>query len=227
MRTRKGEETKTRIVAAALELFKERGYEETTMRAVAQEAGVALGNTYYYFKGKEHLLQAYYHRIHEEHLRAAGTALDNETDLHARLLGVLKAKLEVIEPYHRFSGLLFKTAGDPHSPLNPFHEESSQARREGIALYQRVLDGAKIKLPTDIAPHLPGLLWTYAMGIVLFWIHDFSDDRIRTHRLVEHTSELVVRIIRMLANPLLRPLRKSALRALEDVATFSRPPAPA
>ena len=43
------------------------GRSETTMRGVAERAGVSTGNAYYYFKGKEHLLQAYYHRMQEDH----------------------------------------------------------------------------------------------------------------------------------------------------------------
>jgi hypothetical protein len=49
---RKGEETRAQILETALQLFRERGYEETTMRAIAEAAGVSLGNAYYYFKSK-------------------------------------------------------------------------------------------------------------------------------------------------------------------------------
>jgi len=223
MTTRKGEETKARIVEAALDLFRERGYEETTMRAVAERAGVSQGNAYYYFKGKEYLLQAYYHRMQEDHIEAAQRVLDTETDLHARLLGVLNSKLEVIEPYHRFSGLLFRQAADPKSPLNPFNDQSAEARQEGINMYAQVLEGAKIKIPADIAPHLPGLMWTYSMGIVLFWLHDDSEGRQRTHALAEQTCDLVVKVIKLLSNPLLRPLRKSALRVLESIQVQLKP----
>ena len=130
---------------------------------------------------------------------------------------MLRLKLEVIEPYHRFSALLFKTAADPRSPLNPFSEESGDARRNGIALFARVLEGSKLKIPKDIGAELPELLWLYSMGIVLYWIHDDSEGRARTHRLVEHSSDIVVRVIKLFSNPLLRPLRKSTLRMLADL----------
>ena len=42
-RTKKGEQTKAHILETALTMFRERGYEGTTMRAVATEAGVSLG----------------------------------------------------------------------------------------------------------------------------------------------------------------------------------------
>ncbi|WP_256960177.1 TetR/AcrR family transcriptional regulator, partial [Streptomyces scabiei] len=59
----KSEQTRALILETALRLFQERGYDKTTMRAIAQEAGVSVGNAYYYFAGKEHLIQGFYDRI--------------------------------------------------------------------------------------------------------------------------------------------------------------------
>lgn len=212
----KGERTKERIVAAALDLFRRDGYEATTMRAVAEAAGVSLGNAYYYFASKDLLLQAFYREVHEAHVAAAGPVLERETSLHARLLGVMLCKLDVIEPYHHFSALMFRSAADPRSPLNPFHEESAGIRREGEALFAEVLRG--VKLPKDLAAELPALLWTYSMGIVLYWIHDDSPGHERTRRLIEHSVEIVVTCIKLAANPLLRPLKKRTLAMLRDLS---------
>src|SRR5438094_6228569 len=112
-RANKGEQTRALILETALTLFRERGYEETTMRAIAERAGVALGNAYYYFRSKAHLIQAFYGRTHEEHLVASTPILEKQRTLKTRLLGVMHAKLETIEPYHQFSGILFKSAADP------------------------------------------------------------------------------------------------------------------
>ena len=71
----KGARTRTAIIDAALQLFRERGYEATTMRAIAAEADVSLGNAYYYFKSKEHLIQAFYDRTQLEHAEAAAPLL--------------------------------------------------------------------------------------------------------------------------------------------------------
>src|SRR5258706_11443383 len=123
-RTNKGEQTKAVILKSALDLLRERGYEDTTMRAIARKAGVSLGNAYHYFGSKEHLIQAFYHRTHEEHLAAVLPVLQEETSLKTRLLSVMRLKISTLEPYHEFAGVLFKTAADPHSPLNPFAEDS-------------------------------------------------------------------------------------------------------
>src|ERR671920_2372972 len=51
--TPKALRTRERILEAALRLFAERGYEATTMRDVAREAGASLGLAYRYFASKE------------------------------------------------------------------------------------------------------------------------------------------------------------------------------
>src|SRR5262245_55227081 len=84
----KGEQTRSFILETALEMFGERGYEETTMRAIAEKAGVAPGATYYHFRSKEHLIQAYYERMHEIHAESCAELLKKERTLKDRLLGV-------------------------------------------------------------------------------------------------------------------------------------------
>lgn len=213
----KGERTRSLILETALEMFGERGYEETTMRAIAEEAGVALGNAYYHFRSKEHLIQAYYERMHEIHLESCAELLNKERTLKGRLLGVMGQILEDMAPYHQFAGILFKTAADPHSPLNPFSPESEPARRANIELFVEVVEGAKARIPPDLAVELPALLWLYHMGIVLFWIHDDSSGQNRTRRLMEHTVEIVTRLIQLASLPPMRPLRKSVLKMLADL----------
>src|SRR5438477_9690088 len=170
-KTPKGEQTRTLILDTALDLLAERGYEKTTMRAIAENAGVSLGNAYHYFKSKEHLIQAFYHRTHEEHLAAAESVLGREKDLKARLLAILRLKIQTLEPYHEFAGVLFKTAADPHSPLNPFAEDSAPVRRDSVKLFVELVRDTKARIPDDLRTELPYLLWLYHMGIILFWIH--------------------------------------------------------
>src|SRR5256885_15362259 len=107
-KTPKGEQTRAAILKAALDLLREHGYEATTMRAIAKRAGVSLGNAYHYFGSKEHLIQAFYHRTHEEHLAAVLPVLEKVTSLKERLLSVVRLKIATIEPYHEFAGAPFK-----------------------------------------------------------------------------------------------------------------------
>ena len=216
-KTLKGDQTKALILETALEIFRERGYEETTMRAIAEKAGVSLGNAYYYFRSKEYLIQAFYQRLHDEHLAASLPALENKDTLKARLLAVMRLRIDISKPYHHFAGVLFKTAAHPESPLNPFSDESDPVREQSIALFARVLEGTKARIPKDLKAELPYLLWVYQMGIVLFWIHDRSRGHRRTYRLIDHTVDLLDKLIHLASNPFMRPLRKQALRLVEEI----------
>src|SRR5262245_4120338 len=104
---RKGEETRAHILDTALGLFRERGHEETTLPATAEAARAGVGNAYYCFTSKDHLIQAFYERTHHEHLAASRELLAREKGLRERLQGVMRAKLDTIAPYHQFSGVLF------------------------------------------------------------------------------------------------------------------------
>lgn len=214
--TLKGEQTRARILGVALALFHERGYQDTTMRAVADAAGVSLGNAYYYFKSKDHLVHAFYARTHEEHLAACEDVLARETHVEARLLAVMRAKLDTIEPYHEFSGQLFRTAADPDSPLSPFSVESLPVRRESTRLFQRVLEGKGLRISNELRPELPNLLWLYHMGAILFWLHDRSPGRRRSYRLVESTVPFVLQLVSLGSLPLVRSFARRGIDLLKE-----------
>jgi len=216
-KTPKGEQTKALILTTALEMLHERGYEQTTMRGIAEKAGVSLGNAYHYFGSKDHLIQAFYHRTHEDHLRASLPALEKEASLKARLLSVMRLKIDTLEPYHEFAGVLFQTAADPHSPLNPFAHAAAPVRRDSVKLFEDLVAGSKARVPEDLRAELPYLLWLYHMGIILFWIHDTSRKRARTYRLIDQTVDLLDKLISLASNPLMRPVRKKALKLVAEL----------
>jgi len=70
------EESRARIIAAALRLFSSHGYERTTVRMIAEAAGVAQGLMYSHFAGKEELLRAIFEQsiadVYDSFARAAG-----------------------------------------------------------------------------------------------------------------------------------------------------------
>ena len=215
--TPKAARTRARILEAALSLFRERGFEGTTMRAVAERADVSVGSAYYYFASKEHLVQGYYEQSHEEHLAVVLPRLEGVTDFRERLLITLETKLDTIDAHHEFSGKLFATAADPKSPLSPFGTDSGPTRQAAIDLMATVIEGSKLKLPKDLAAELPYLLWLHLMSVILFWIHDSSPDRARSYAMARRTGEIVARLVALARNPLLAPLRKSTLRLLEEL----------
>jgi AcrR family transcriptional regulator len=203
-RSPKAEQTRRAIVDSAMRLFRDKGYGKTTMRAIASEAGVSLGNAYYYFGSKEHLIQAFYDQMQEQHAEAAGAVLARETVFARRLEGVLLAWLDVAEPSHEFAGQFFKNAADPASPLSPFSPESAPARDASIALFGSLVEGADLKLAPALRQELPQLLWLMQMGVVLFWVYDASPGQARSRMLVSRIVPVVDRLVRMSRLPVVR-----------------------
>lgn len=202
--TPKAEQTRARILAAAMRLFREEGYDRTTMRTVAREAEVSLGNAYYYFGSKEHLIQAFYGELLAEHEAAVATVLAREHTFAARLQGVLEAWLDVASPHHAFAGQFFRNAADPTSPLSPFSPESADAREGSIVLMRELLSGSDAKVSRQLGTQLPELLWLLEMGVVLFWVYDGSPDQQRTRTLVRGAVPIVDRLVRLSRLPVVR-----------------------
>ena len=216
-RSPKAEQTRRTIVDAAMRLFRTGGYDKATMRAIAAEAGVSVGNAYYYFDSKEHLVQAFYDQLQAEHVEAAAAALEAERGFAARLEGVLLAWLDIAEPHHAFAGQFFTNAADPGSPLSPFSPESAPARETSIALQRRVLDGSDAKVASALRGRLPELLWLLHMGVVLFWVHDSSPGQQRTRRLAAGIAPLVDKLARLTRLPVVRGVVNDVVDLLRDV----------
>ncbi|MFZ1983348.1 MAG: TetR/AcrR family transcriptional regulator [Desulfatitalea sp.] len=53
------------ILTAAIKVFAERGFSQSTIAQIAQEAGVADGTIYLYFKNKDDILVQFYERMTE------------------------------------------------------------------------------------------------------------------------------------------------------------------
>ncbi|MEU6279061.1 TetR family transcriptional regulator [Streptomyces sp. NPDC047028] len=202
----KSEQTRALILETAMRLFQENGYDKTTMRAIAKEAGVSVGNAYYYFAGKEHLIQGFYDRIAADHQLAVRQVLDRETDLESRLAGVLTAWLDIARPYHEFAVQFFKNAADPDSPLSPFSPESEHARAQAISVHREVLAGSKSKVAPELRDALPELMWLAQMGLVLYWVFDRTEGRERSYRLARRGARLTARGVALARFRALRPL---------------------
>jgi AcrR family transcriptional regulator len=213
----KSEQTRALILETAMRLFQEHGYDKTTMRAIAKEAGVSVGNAYYYFEGKEHLIQGFYDRIAAEHQVAIREVLERETDLEARLAGVLRRWLDIAAPYHEFAVQFFKNAADPDSPLSPFSPESEHAREEAISVHREVLAGAaKTKMPEELRDILPELMWLAQMGLVLYWVYDRTEGRERSYRLADRGARLIARGVALARFRVLRPLVREVHELFTD-----------
>jgi AcrR family transcriptional regulator len=204
-------DTRSRILEAALALFRERGFASATMRDIAARAGVASGLAYYYFDSKDAIVLAFYQRAMDE-LPARLEAAHEARKLAPRLRALIEAKFEYFQPDRRFLGALMAHAADPASPLSPFGEPSRPVREQDFAQFERAIRETGTVVPRDLAPHLARILWFYQMGLILFWIYDRSEGQHRTRDLLDVSLKLVVLLLRAATLPLMKPVRRHVLQ---------------
>lgn len=212
----RGEHTKAAIIDAALGLFEQHGYDATTMRAIAEQAGVSVGNAYYYFDSKEQLIQGFYDRAAELHLAASTERLAGIDGLADRIYAHLDCWFELMAGYHQFAAEFFRSAADPNSPLSPFSTASTPARDAAIDRWRHVVDEATDEVADDLRAELPDVLWLYHMGLILFWVHDRSPDQMATRLAMARTVPLIVRVIRLADVPELKATIDDLVALLHD-----------
>jgi AcrR family transcriptional regulator len=215
------EETRRQILDTALALFRERGFEETTIRDIAGSAGLSLGAAYYYFKSKEAIVGAYYDYVQEEHLTRCREAFARGGDLRDRLRAALHAKIDIMQDDRRLLRALFRYGGDPDHSLSWFGPATRGQRQLSIDVFAEAIAGER--LPDDVRDAAPTLLWTLHMGILLYFLYDASTGQRRTRKLIDAAVDFVVDVRRLATSPLLRPMRRRVMTILRDAGLLTGP----
>ena len=215
VKTPKGSETRARIVEAALGLFRERGLDATTMREVAEAAGMSLGAAYHYFPSKDAIVLAYYDQVQEEHARRVRGGPPGKKVVADRLRAVIHAKLDILVGDRKLLGALLRYTGEANHPLSFLGPATRRLRNESIALFAEALEGEKLQ--KDVRTLAPTAFWALHMGLLLFLLYDESPNATRTRALADGAVDLAVRLLSLAGNPLLAPIRRKVI-ALLNVA---------
>ena len=165
--------TRERILEAAYRTLVRRGYHDTSMKDIAEEAGVAPGLAHYYFESKEHLLvETIRHGcaplIKEWHEAAAGgsSSLGAAVALGRQGLELQKAELK---GHLELFSLVFDLFGvGLHNPrigaaVNEFVAED----RERIAAVARAVVAALTDPPRAQPDAIAAVIWASLNGITL------------------------------------------------------------
>jgi AcrR family transcriptional regulator len=212
-----GEKTKERILQTALELFRVRGFEVTTMRDIAKAAEVATGAAYYYFPSKEAIVSAYYDQVQRFHVAKVHEELKDKGSLRERLGVVLHSKLEILKDDRMLLGALFRYSGDPEHPLSVFGKGTEAQRGHSVAIFQEAIAGTSVS--AELRVLLPWALWLGHLGMILFFIYDETEGQQRTHKLVDGMLDLLTQFVELtssaLVRPFVQPFQTKVLRMLQ------------
>lgn len=221
-----GTETRERLVETALRLFRDEGYQATTMRRIATEAGVSLGNAYYYFEGKEDLVRELYLVVQRDLREKALPLLVDGAPIDDNLRVLIHAGLDVVTPFHGFGATLLQTALRPTSATSPFSESSSDAREMAIDLMRAVVSRSRHRSSAALRERLPVLLWMAYLGITLHWVLDTSPEQRRTRTLVDGVVPMVAKAVNLSRVPVARGLVDDVVRLMDKLVPTPAPALP-
>jgi AcrR family transcriptional regulator len=188
-RIRKGEIARERILECALQLFGSKGYEETTMREIAEAAGCSPGLAYRYFASKEEMVLVLYQNLSGE--LAVQTSTLPAGSLAERFQIVVNRHIELMAPYRDVFSSLFGTALNPRSKAGVFGESTAAMRRQCRGVYLRVIQDAKDAPRVSQREDLATVFYGAHLALVLFWLIDQSRDTVRTQRFLVLLRDLL------------------------------------
>lgn len=186
--TSKGRRTRARLVAAARDVFEERGFNDTRMSDIAERAGVSHGTVYVYFDSKATVLRS----VVDELLAEIGAYLRG-AEADSAEGRIAEANLRYLQVYADHARLLqvVEQVGTADAAfaelLSSFRAQHVERIAEGIrrlqsqervpsALDPQVAAGALSAMVEGFARHSPGfevaaahdtitLLWLGALGL--------------------------------------------------------------
>ena len=208
-RTERGTQTREHLYTTAIQLFADRGYEATTLRAIATEAGVSPGLMYKYFPSKPAIVLELYERLSTEFV--ARPVADG--GWFARFVQTLRNSLDTLGPHRdTLRSVLPTLLVDDETGL--FSPAGRPARDRVQGAFLTAVAGAS-NAPGDLNQPLGRLLDLAQLGTILWWLLDRSRDQRATEGLIGWVERL-----EFLANAALwAPGTAGLLTSLDQLAT--------
>jgi AcrR family transcriptional regulator len=212
--TDKGEQTRKQIFECALELFREKGFDSTTMQEVAARAEVVKSAAYYYFPSKEAIIQAYYETVQAEQERVCNEVFAKSRNMKIRLKAAMHSKFDLAKDDRKLLGVVFRYTGEPEHPLSCLGRGTADIRRRSLRIFRDAI--AEEKLPKDLQELLPIALWALQMGLLVMFLYDSSEQQHRTRRLADGALDLTLKLLGLAKLAVLRPVRNKILTLLRE-----------
>jgi AcrR family transcriptional regulator len=217
--TSQGAAARDHLYATAMQLIAGRGYEATTLRDIAKEAGVSVGLLYRYFPGKQAVVIALYDELSSEYARqAADMPFGSWRD---RFVFALKTSLDVLAPHQvALRALTPVLVGDPDEGI--FSASTAFSRLRVQQVFEQAVVGSSDAPKRPLAAALGRLLYLVHLAVLLWWLLDKSPSQRATAALVTLIRQLLPSAAVALRVP---PVRRFVVSVDELVcqALFGKP----
>src|SRR5688572_25305616 len=186
--TAQGAAARERLYGIAIRLMTRRGYESTTLRDVAKEAGVSVGLLYRYFPSKRAIIIALYDELSADYARQVVEMPRGRW--RDRFIFALKASLQVLEP-HRVAlrALIPVLVGDPEEGV--FAESVAFSRLRVQRVFEEAVVGSTDAPAPALAAAVGRLLYLVHLAVLLWWLLDKSSKQRATAALVLLTQQIL------------------------------------
>ena len=131
----RGNGTRARLLAAAVDAFAERGFHGTTTRDIASAAGMSPAAVYVHFRSKEDLLEQIARTGHELTLRLVREAIAAAPSPAEQLAGVVRA----FAVHHAHGNTAARVVNYELTALSPEHADEIRELRRAISAEMRSL----------------------------------------------------------------------------------------
>jgi AcrR family transcriptional regulator len=186
--TAQGAAARDRLYAVAMRLIAKRGYEATTLRDIATEAGVSVGLLYRYFPSKQAVVIALYDELSAEYARKAGGMPAGRW--RERFMFALTASLDVLKPHQMaLRALTPVLVGDPDEGI--FSRSTAFSRLRVQRVFEEAVTRANDAPQRPLAEALGRLLYLAHLTVLLWWLLDKSSNQRATSALVSLTQQLL------------------------------------
>ena len=105
-RSRKGMETRARLVAAAKDVFEEDGFLDARVSDVAERAGLSHGSFYHYFESKEEVFREVAAAVDERLSSPLDSVIHGTGSPHQRIREAMRRHLEIYREEARIMGVI-------------------------------------------------------------------------------------------------------------------------
>lgn len=212
-RTEHGTVTRERLYATAMRLISARGYEATTLREIAKEAGVSVGLLYRYYPSKQAVVLALYEALSSDFAARAATMPRGRW--RERFLFALTVSLDVLEPHRTALRALIPTlVGDPSEGIFSGATAFSRVRVQGI--FEQAVTGSEDTPKPQVAAALGRVLYLLHLAVLLWWLLDKSPKQRATAALVSLLRQLLPSVALTLRFPQIRRFVVSLDELLQD-----------
>lgn len=167
-RERRRLETRERLYRAALELFGERGFLETTVEDITEAADVGKGTFFNYFPTKEHVLAAY----GGERIAAVERAREKARSTTGSVLDVLGELATDSAGQSHENPAVLRAIYAAHASCAPVRAELQKRMQTSRQILAEIIFMAQKRgeIRRDIAPiELARLVQTVVMGFTMAW----------------------------------------------------------